>query len=47
MAVMSMFGFRVLKEVNILEKYKKVAQKVGVMTWLDDAIAQKKFENMK
>ena len=29
-----------------MERYKKVAQKVGIMTWLDDAILQKKFENM-
>jgi len=38
LAVMSMFGFRYVKTIDLFEKYRNISQKMNIHTWLDDAI---------
>ena len=38
LTVMSMFGFRYIKTIDIFEKYKEISSKLNIHTWFDDAI---------
>ena len=36
LAVMSMFGFRIIKTIDMIKKYKSMSAKRSQTTWLDD-----------
>ena len=36
LAAMSMFGFRIIKTIDMIKKYKQMSAKTKKTTWLDD-----------